>query len=210
MIINGLEIALLIMLPLVLFYQRSIWSYKKYWPSIMFIYLIWYLSYALFHELMHLLGAWIFDKTIFEMKLIPRFWTGDLGSGYVRYDYKGDSTDFIIILLPYARDMILLALGYLLINKTEIKKPFMIGLIFVIMILSPLFDIGNNYFAYLLGSMNDFNALGESSSKSISHLIGISFFMTSAFIIIHILKRYKNYPYWKSPRNPARHHTINP
>jgi hypothetical protein len=62
------------------------------------------------------------------------------------------------------------------------------------MILSPLFDVANNYFAYLLGAMNDFNALGESSSKSISHLIGISFFMTSALITIHILKRYKNYP----------------
>lgn len=182
------------MLPLVLFYQRSIWSYKKYLPGILFIYLIWYLSYALFHELMHMLGAWIFDKTIYEIKLIPRFWTGDLGSGYIRYDYKGDSMDFIIILLPYARDMILLALGYLLIIKTEIKRPFTIGLILVMMILSPLFDIGNNYFAYLLGSMNDFNALGESSSKSISHLIGISFFMTSAFLTIHILKRYKNYP----------------
>ena len=156
--------------------------------------MIWYLSYALFHELMHLLGAWIFDKSISKIKLIPKFWIGDLGSGYVRYDYKGDSIDFIIILLPYARDMILLALGYLLIIKTEIKKPFMIGLILVIMILSPLFDIGNNYFAYLLGSMNDFNALGESSSKSISHLIGISFFMISALITIHILKRYKNYP----------------
>jgi hypothetical protein len=194
MIISGLEIALLIMLPLVLFYQRSIWSYKKYLPSILFIYLIWYLSYGLFHELMHMLGAWIFDKTIYEIKLIPRFWTGDLGSGYVRYDYKGDSIDFIIILLPYARDMILLTLGYLLIIKTKIKKPFMIGLILVIMVLSPLFDIGNNYFAYLLGSMNDFNALGESSSKSISHLIGISFFVTSALITIHILNRYKNYP----------------
>ncbi|MEI7423917.1 MAG: hypothetical protein WCK18_17580 [Prolixibacteraceae bacterium] len=194
MIVSALEIALLIMLPLVLFYQRSIWSFKKYLSGIVFIYLIWYLTYALFHELMHLLGAWIFDKTIYETKLIPRFWTGDLGSGYVRYDYKGDSMDFIIVLLPYARDMILLALGYFLIIKTEIKKPFMIGLILVIMILSPLFDIGNNYFAYLLGSMNDFNALGESSSKEMSNLIGISFFMTSALITVHILKRFKNYP----------------
>jgi hypothetical protein len=194
MIISVLEIALLIMLPLVLFYQRSIWSHKKYLPSILFIYLIWYLSYALLHELMHMLGVWIFDKTIFEIKLIPRFWTGDFGSGYVRYDYKGDSKDFVIILLPYARDIILLALGYLLIIKTEIKKPFLIGIILVIMILSPLFDISNNYFAYLLGAMNDFNTLGESSSKSISNLIGISFFMTSALITIHILKRYKNYP----------------
>ncbi|NOU18042.1 MAG: hypothetical protein HOO91_10860 [Bacteroidales bacterium] len=194
MIISVLEIALLIMFPLILFYQRSIWTYKKYLPSIMIIYLIWYLSYMLFHELMHMLGAWIFDKTIYETKLIPKFWAGDLGSGYIRYDYKSDSKDFIIILLPYVRDIILLALGYLLIIKVEIKKPFMIGLILVIMILSPLFDIGNNYFAYLLGSMNDFNALGESSNKLFSHLIGISFFMISAMISIHILKRCKNYP----------------
>ncbi len=194
MIISVLEIALLIMLPLVLFYQRSIWSYKKYLPAIIFIYLIWYLTYALFHELMHLLGAWFFDKTVYEIKLIPKFWTGDLGSGFVRYDYKADSTDFVIILLPYARDMILLAIGYLLIIKTRIKKPFMIGLILVITILSSLFDIANNYFAYLLGSMNDFNALAESGSKPISHFIGISFFITSAIITIHILKRFKNYP----------------
>lgn len=160
----------------------------------MFIYLIWYLSYGLFHELMHMLGVWFFDRTIYETKLIPGFWTGDFGSGYVRYNYKGDSEDFIVILLPYARDIVLLALGYLLILRTEIKKPFMIGLILVLMILSPLFDIGNNYFAYLLGSMNDFNALGESASISISHFIGISFFMISALITIHILKKYKNYP----------------
>lgn len=70
----------------------------------------------------------------------------------------------------------------------------MIGLLLVMMILSPIFDIGNNYFAYLLGSMNDFNALGESSSKLFSHLIGISFFIVSALIAIHILKRHKNYP----------------
>jgi hypothetical protein len=70
----------------------------------------------------------------------------------------------------------------------------MIGLILVIMILSPLFDIGNNYFAYLLGSMNDFNALGESSANLFSHLIGISFFTIAAMISIHILKRCKNYP----------------
>lgn len=198
MIITVLEIALLIMLPLVLFYQRSIWTYKKYVPSIMIIYLIWYLSYALFHELMHMLGALIFDKTIYKIKLIPKFWTGDFGSGYVRYDYQSDSKDFIIMLFPYARDIILLAFGYLLIIKTEIEKPFMIGLILVIMVLSPLFDIANNYFAYLLGYMNDFNALGESSSKLFSHLIGILFFITTAIITFLIIKNNKDYPVQKN------------
>ncbi len=194
MILSVLEIALLIMLPLVLFYQRSSWTFKEYGSSIVIIYLIWYLTYALFHELSHMFGAWIFDKTIFEFQLIPKFWKGELGTGYINYDYKSDSKDFIIILLPYAKDIILLAVGYFVIIKMEMKKPFILGLILVLLILSPLFDIGNNYSAYLLGSMNDFNALGESSSKLISHLIGISFFMTSALITLLIIKKFKDYP----------------
>jgi hypothetical protein len=138
---------------------------------------------------MHLIGNWAFDKTIYEIKLIPEFWKGEFGTAYIRYDYRSDSKDFIIILLPYARDLILLAFGYLLIIKTKIENLFTIGLIFTIMILSSLFDIANNYFGYLLGSMNDFNALGESGSKLISHLIGISFFTTAVLIAILILKR---------------------
>ena len=74
------------------------------------------------------------------------------------------------------------------------RRSLLHMLILVIMILSPLFDVGNNYFAYLPGSMNDFNALGESGSNSISHLIGISFFMAAALITMRILIRCKNYP----------------
>jgi len=194
MILSVIEIALLIMLPLVLIYQRSSWTYKDYVPSIVIIYLIWYLSYALFHELMHLLRAWIFDKTIFEIQLIPKFWKAEFGTGYINYDYQSDPKDFIIVLLPYARDIILLAIGYFVIIKMELKKPFILGLSVVILILSPLYDIGNNYSAYLLGSMNDFNALGESSSKLITHSIGISFFMIATLITLLIIKKLKDYP----------------
>lgn len=197
MFFTVLEITLLIMLPLVLFYQRSIWTLNKYLPSIIAIYFIWYLTYALFHELMHLLGVWIFNKDIYEIKLVPRFWAGELGSAHIKYDYKADYKDFIIILLPYFRDIILSALGYLIILKINIKKPFTIGLIFTIMILSPLFDISNNYFAYLLGSMNDFNALAESSSRWVSHFIGISFIISTGILTLHILNKYKNYPEYK-------------
>jgi len=194
MILSVLEIAFLIMLPLVLFYQRSGWTIKEYAPSIVIIYLIWYLTYALFHELSHMFGVWIFDKTIFEFQLIPRFWIGEFGTGYIKYDYKSDTKDFIIILLPYARDIILLTIGYFVIIKIEFKKPFLIGLILVMFILSPLFDIVNNYSAYLLGSMNDFNALRESSSMLISHFTGILFFTLSALTTLMIIKRLKDYP----------------
>ena len=194
MVLSVLEIALLIMLPLVLFYQRSSWTFKEYVLSIVVIYLIWYITYALLHELSHMLGALIFDKTIFGYKLIPKFWEGDFGVGYVNYDYKSDGKDFVIILLPYLRDIIFLVIGYVLLNKPRIKKPFPIGLVLVIFVLSPLFDIANNYTAYLLGSMNDFNALKESSNVIVSNLIGICFLAMPAIVTVVILKRYKGYP----------------
>ena len=194
MLLSVIEIALLIMLPLVLFYQRSSWTFKDYALSIVFIYLIWYVTYALLHELSHMLGALIFDKTIYSYKLIPKFWKGDFGVGYVNYDYKSDAKDFVIILLPYLRDLIFMVIGYVLLNKTRIKKPFLIGLVLVLFVLSPLFDISNNYVAYLLGSMNDFNALKESSNAFVSHLIGISYFAMTAIVSVVILKRHKGYP----------------
>lgn len=88
MVFSILEIALRIMLPLVVFYQRSSWSYREYLPALILIYLLWYLTYALFHLLMYLLGVWFFDKAVYETKLFPKFWPDDFGSGYVRYDYQ--------------------------------------------------------------------------------------------------------------------------
>ena len=85
--------------------------------------------------------------------------------------------------------------------KIETKKPFMTGLIFVIFVLNALFDIGNNYSAYLFGFMNDFNVLKESSSNLLSNLIGISFFITSAVITILIIKKYKGYPVQKTKKH---------
>ncbi len=194
MVLSVVEIALLIMLPLVLFYQRSSWTFKEYALNIVIIYLIWYVTYALLHELSHMLGALIFDKTIFGYKLIPKFWKGDFGVGYVNYDYKSDAKDFVIILLPYLRDIIFLIIGYILLNKPRIKKPFLIGLVLVIFILSSLFDMANNYVAYLLGSMNDFNALKESSNTLVSNLIGICFFAMTSIVTVATLKKYKDYP----------------
>ena len=194
MVLSVVEIALLIMLPLVLFYQRSSWPFKQYALSIVIIYVIWYVTYALLHELSHMLGAWMFDKTIFGYKLIPKFWAGDFGVGYINYDYKSDGKDFVIILLPYLRDIIFLIIGYVLLIKPRLKKPFLLGLVLVLFVLSPLFDIANNYVAYLLGSMNDFNALKESSNALISNLIGICFFTASLIVTIVIIRRYKGYP----------------
>lgn len=189
------EIALLIMLPLILFYQRSSWKSKSYILLIPVLYLIWYMSYGFMHELSHMLGVWISGKEIYSFKFFPRFWKGDFGSGYVNYDFQGDKADFFIIALPYLRDIVLLFLGYYLVRKIHIKNPFLVGLILIMFIFSPLYDIINNYSAYLLGSMNDFNALKVSSSAFLSNFIGISFTLIASILCVILITKSKVYPH---------------
>ena len=193
-LINTSEIALFIMLPLIIFYKQSKWNLKSYIILIPILYLIWYLTYMLFHELTHWLGAWIFGKEVFEYKLIPRFWEGDFGSGYIKYDFKGDTKDFFIVILPYVRDIFFLIVGYLLLKKQIIKTSFLAGLVLLMLLLSSLYDISNNYLAYVFGSLNDFNSLKISSTSFISNFIGISFMLTAMFLTYKTIKISKEYP----------------
>ena len=192
--LNTVELALLVMLPLVLFYQRSSWKVKNYFFHIIWIYLIWYLTYALFHELSHLWGAWVTGANVVDMQLIPRFWEGDIKTGYVQTIYTSKAQEFFIVILPYVKDIILVMIGCLILWQKPKSTSLTLGLMLTMFIFSPLYDIFNNYSSYLLGALNDFNALALTSSPVISNLIGITFTLFSLAITILILVLYKDYP----------------
>jgi len=194
LIISTIEIALIIMLPLILFYQRSKWKTKPLLIWIPFIYLLWYLTYGVFHEFMHLIGVWLSGKEIYQLHLFPHFWKGQFGPLYVNYDFQGDSWDFIIILLPYLRDILLAIIGYVIIKRKTLNHPIITGLVLVIFILSSLYDVSDNYIAYLMGYMNDFNALKVSSNIFIAHFIGISIIATTMVVSIKTILLANYYP----------------
>lgn len=193
-LINTIELAICLILPLILFYKSSQWSTKKTVFYIPILYGIWYLSYGVFHELSHLIGVWIFGKEIYNYQLISRFWEGQFGTGFVNYNYQADGQDFFIVALPYFRDLFLFGLGFILLTKNTTKNAFVAGLLWIILVLSPLYDVLNNYLAFLLGSKNDFNALSESSNAFVSHFIGLSFSLTFGYLSIRLLLKTQNYP----------------
>lgn len=195
LLLSTLEIALLIMLPLILFYQKSNWEIKSYLFWIPLIYILWYLSYGLIHEFIHLIGVWISGKEIFNYQLIPKFWEGQFGVLFVEYDFQGDTSDFFIIALPYFKDLLFVLIGYQLIKKTTLKSPFLVGLILTVFIFSSLYDVTNNYLAYLLlGYKNDFNALKVSSNAFLSHFIGSCILLVSAYFTVKVIAIGKHYP----------------
>lgn len=192
--ITTIEIALLVVLPLIWFYKQSNWSAKSYIYLIPILYLVWYFTYGLLHELAHLAGVLALGKQVIDYQLIPHFWDGDYGSGFVKYDFRGEYKDFIIVALPYIRDVLFVALGYYLIKRKVTNHKFLVGLILIILVFSPLFDITNNYLGFVMGYRNDFNAMAVASNIVVSHLIGAVFMFFSAFISIKVLKYSRVYP----------------
>lgn len=191
--ITTIEIALLVLLPLIWFYKQSNWSAKSYIYLIPILYLVWYFTYGLLHELAHLAGVLAFGKQVIDYQLIPHFWDGDYGSGFVNYEFKGEYKDFIIVALPYIRDVLFVALGYYLIKGKLTNHKFLVGLILIILVFSPLFDITNNYLGFVMGYRNDFNALRVSSNAFISNLVGISFMLFAAYYSFKVLKLSRMY-----------------
>jgi hypothetical protein len=193
-LITTIEIALIILLPLIRFYQRSTWTYKSYILNIILLYLIWLFSYAILHELCHMLGSWITGAKILDYQLIPPYWKGDFKTAYINSHFENDFQAFVSGIFPYFRDIVFSTIGFLILKRKGINNSFFIGLIFILFILSPLYDIVNNYLAFVLGALNDFNGLAIRFGHFFTNTIGILFTSITIIIMFGILKIYKNYP----------------
>ena len=82
-IISAIEIALIIILPLIIFYQRRKLKPIIYFRNVVLLYLIWFLTYGLMHELCHMIGVWLVGVKILDYQLMPHFWLGEYKTGYV-------------------------------------------------------------------------------------------------------------------------------
>lgn len=188
-LLSIIEIAFFIILPLIFFYRRSNWSYQKYIPVLIFLYLIWYSTYALLHEVGHYAGALLLNVEVIDYQLMPHFWEGEYKMGFVRSAYENNVQEFIIVILPYIRDLLFLLAGYLIFRKKTFQNLFIAALILLIFVLSPLYDIANNYFAYVFGALNDFNALKETTSPIMAHLIGSVFTLLGLITLWNVFGR---------------------
>jgi hypothetical protein len=187
--LTTIEIALLLVLPLIIFFQRSSWKMKEYIFLIPIIYLIWYFSYAFLLEICHLSAAIILGKKVYSFQLIPYFWKGETGVGYVNSEYNQ-----LTVLMPYIKDIVFAGIGTIIIMKKGIKKPFIAGLVLTVLVFSPFFDIANNYLIYVIQSINDFRAFSDLTNNTIAHFVGILFLSITAISTLLLLRQAKNYP----------------
>jgi hypothetical protein len=189
-LVSMLEVALLILLPLILFYRRSHLPKRQQIMGIAALYAIWFLSYAVMHELSHMIGSWITGTRIAGSQLIPPFWKGDFRTAYVDSRFENATQAAVSVLLPYLRDIAFMATGLWLTARKKVDGHFLAGLILVLLMLSPLFDIINNYSGFLLQAGGDFRELSKWIGMGYAHLAGalltaMAFFIAARIYLTH-------------------------
>jgi hypothetical protein len=190
-----IEILVLIVLPLLIFYLRSKWPQKENVILVTVLPLLWYLFYAPIHELSHILGCIIVGAEIKDYRLFAHFWQGEFGFAYV--DIAGGlGTNFkslIILISPYLLDFLFLIIGYFILSRYKTKNSFLTGLIFLFLCLRPAYDIIDNYLG-IFYNYSDFVLVIEIIGRFLTYSYGLVTAAFAAYAISRILHKYKNYP----------------
>ncbi|HEX3047796.1 MAG TPA: hypothetical protein VHY08_23795 [Bacillota bacterium] len=198
-----LEMMGLVIIPLLLFYIQANVS-PNIWPVCIVVPLfLWFFTYGLLHELSHLISALLLGCKVTAYQLMPRFWQGEVGVGWVQSVWTYDWRDTINGLSPYIRDIIFLGAGLLILKNRKNKHAFLAGFIFIIFCLSPLYDIVDNYFngymvAHAIG--NDWVGTENHIGPIWTKLIGVTFIVFGIVVNAMILLKYSG----KSPAGEAK------
>jgi hypothetical protein len=156
---------------------------------------VWYLTYALLHELAHVAGTLLAGGTVTDYRLIPPFWRGEFGRAWITTDGLSQvwqqmlSTSF-----PYIMNVICIVVGVLVLKRGMSRNPFLVGLLFMLLVLRPAFDFLSELTGFLSPQRGDYHAICEVIGTGLMWLYIISSLALSLVSIVVILRRFIGFP----------------
>ncbi|HPF01990.1 MAG TPA: hypothetical protein PLV06_07705 [Bacteroidales bacterium] len=193
-IIGTLGIILIVILPLIRFYQRSNWTKTQILIGIIGLTILWFLIATPLHELSHMIGAKISGVKITDYQLLPKYWAGDFRTAYIKPEYDTRFQEFVVRTSPYFRDLIIAIIGYVVLIRKRIINPFIVGFIFVFFLLNSVFDIVVNFLGYSIDKDGDLNGLSKLIGHLWTYFIGIFIIGLTSVLTYRIFKNYKGFP----------------
>jgi hypothetical protein len=195
LLLTTVEILVTIVAPLLLLYLRGNWNQRTMMICVSTIPVLWYFLYAPIHELSHLLGAYLVGAQIMEVKLIPRFWLGEVAVAWIRSDgYTSPWTELVMTGAPYVLDIVSLAAGVYILQRILSHNAFVIGFLFMVLCLRPMFDLVCETGGFVSGFRGDLYhiALTVGGVATWAFLaLSIAF---SVYVVIVVLGRFKGFP----------------
>lgn len=182
-IVPTLAIAIIIILPIILLEQSSHASRSRIIITTIVIGILWFLSYALLHELSHVLGFYLTGVEVTDHKLIPYFWQGDFSNAYVIVAESTPGKRFIGQVTPYVRDLVFAIMGYILIKRLSFSSNFLLLLVFTLLVSSSLYDVATNFWGFVGESRGDFYRMKEYIGVPAVYLMGVSMLLIIGFLM---------------------------
>ena len=193
-----MEITALLLIPLIILYARCNWRPKLWLANLAALLPLWFITYSLLHEGCHAVGVLVVGEKIVNYHLIPAFWKGEFTSdAWVSSNTLEGWRGVLPGLFPYLRDFIFLIAGWVILKSKRIENCFLVGLVFVLFCLSPLFDITDNYFSgYLMqqATGNDFMGTAMKIGELGTNIIGVLLLSFGFCVAVRILWLYTDFP----------------
>jgi hypothetical protein len=191
MLLVTFEILVVIVTPLLILYLTGSWPLRVVVPCLVVIPVIWYLTYAPIHELSHVLGAYLAGGTVTEIKLIPSFWRGEFGRAWITpHGLPAPWQQFMMTSAPYVLDGLSVAVGFFALPRRLLNRPFILGVVFMLLCLRPAFDLVCESVAFALGGRGDLYHLALATGSpavwaGLAILLGFALFTIARVLMNH-------------------------
>jgi len=182
------------MLPLIKFYQRSNWAKKQNLINILLLSFLFFIIYAPLHELSHFIAAKLTGVEIINFQFFNKYGVEDFQNAYIETGERSIFQDFVILIAPYVKDIIFAFVSFLILRTKHIRLSFFVGMIFSIGLLYSIFDIVDNFFAYLIQDFGDWNRLSRIIGDFWTSVIGVGMFSITLYLTYLIFSIYKGFP----------------
>jgi hypothetical protein len=187
------EIALTIVAPLLALYLRGRWPLPVVVACLLALPILWYLTYSPLHELSHVIGTYAVGGTVTSVKLIPRFWAGEFARAWITTEGVTASwQQLVMTAFPYALDVACIGISYVVLQGRFKSKPFVLGLLVLLLCLRPLFDLVCEAVAFLLGGKGDFYAMAQLVGAPVLWVLVLAAIALGCHSILRVLRVYRH------------------
>lgn len=156
MLLTTFEVFLTIVTPLLALYLHGGWRPRTVATCMVGIAVVWYLTYAPIHELSHAAATVLAGGRIVDIKLIPSFWEGTFAVAWVHTAGLDQPWQQLAMGgAPYAVDVACVAAGLAVVRPRLSRNALAVGLLFMLLILRPTFDLVSETVGFVGGFRGD-------------------------------------------------------
>jgi hypothetical protein len=195
-ILVTVEVLVTVVAPLLMLYRRGAWKQQTVAACATSIPILWYFVYAPMHEISHILGTYLVGGRVVDVKLIPRFWAGEVAVAWIHSEGLDNAwASLVSTISPYAIDVVSIAIGFRILQPKLTRNAFLVGFLFMFICLRPAFDLVCETVGFATGFRGDLYHIALTAGWSVTWaFLGLSIAFALS-VIVAVMRRFQGFPH---------------